>query len=110
MIVQMDTTKDGLKQRLVAAAEKWNSRKTADGAEMPESERITPHSQMAMRLAVFGFIADSLGATGADRQAAWKQFSATNAAFGTNASAMRQTLWPQASATAAKAAFEELMA
>lgn len=50
--------------------------------------KLEPSSAKAMRLAVFRFIADALGAEGETRQEAWKAFlSETPGWFGSNASA-----------------------
>lgn len=77
MIEQLDTTKVGIKLYLDSAAEttgkSWNS-------------------QESFKLAVFRFIADTAKLDGELRQAAWKQFQATPAWFGTNASAGKQAL------------------
>ncbi len=75
---QMDTTKDAIKLSLESVAEKT-------GAEW--------HAQQTHKLAVALFFLDMLEITEqADRDAALKQWVATPASFGCNASAMGQAL------------------
>ena len=60
-----------------------------------------PNSGRAMRLAVFRYIADELGAEpGSDeRKAAWTAFSECPISFGSNASAFGQRAFPDLAAT-----------
>ena len=91
LVVQQDTTKDGVKQRLLKAA---------------EDRKALPQSAKAMRLAVFRFLCDTLDVQDVDvRKAAWKQFDATPEWFGSNASAARQALGLQSDAAAVEAEF-----
>ena len=84
-IVQMDTTKEGIKSYLEIAAEK---------------NKVLWHSQEAHKVAVGIFAMDCAGLTEKeDRAAFMKQWLATPSSFGSNASAMGQALGrPKASA------------
>jgi hypothetical protein len=64
-------------------------------------------SAKAMRLAVFRFIADALGAAGEERAEAWKAFEAdTPGWFGSNASAGMAALGLKGKESAVEAEFK----
>lgn len=75
--MQIDTTKEALKARVVKVRTEWQKGEKVD----------------QFKLAVFGFIADSLGVTDqAVRLAGWKQFVTTTGSFGTNLSGFEQVM------------------
>lgn len=73
--MQMDTTKDSLKARVLKARADW-----------PKGSKVDQ-----FKLAVFRFIAESLGIKDDKLKAeAFKQFLATNGSFGSNLSGFEQ--------------------